>query len=138
MSRDAQVAYIQLFNLDGMGFPLPASPDRLAAMMGLPLQAITEVFDKLGWLFTTDRDHIHHIEVSEAREKASELSEKRQAFGRRGGRATAANRTQANATANATSNCCSKPVIDDVSDSARGTPAENIENPLNSDSGGDS
>jgi hypothetical protein len=84
LSPDARLAYMDIFNRDGMGWHLPADHNRLAATLGYPLEAITELLGKFDWLFTVIDGRLHHTEVNEARDKASQISAKRSAAGKRG------------------------------------------------------
>ena len=83
-SPEAKAAYYDIMNADGQGWPLPADRVRLATYLGYSLEAIDELLDRLGFLFTVENERLHHLSVIEARQKAADISAKRSAAGKRG------------------------------------------------------
>jgi hypothetical protein len=132
LSPDARLAYMDIFNRDGMGWHLPADHNRLAATLGYPLEAITELLTKFDWLFTAIDGRLHHTEVNEARDKADQISAKRSAAGKRGMESRWADNICYNKPDN-------KPVYDDVGVSSVKAPnglkpkSANLENTLTSE-----
>jgi len=88
LDRAEQYTYQELLWRDGMGWPLPRNPERLAAVLDAPPESVNGVLDKLGWLFITEGEHLHHAEILEARAKAAKRSARAAESGRKGGLTT--------------------------------------------------
>jgi hypothetical protein len=81
-------AYHEIIWRDCNGHPLPSDPEKLAAMLGAPVEAVEGVFAKLGHKLDTATAALHHKDVEDAKANAIDRARGNAERGRRGGLAT--------------------------------------------------
>ena len=89
LSKEEYYAYHKMLWHDCMNWDLPGDPERLAGQLNSTVEAIEGVLTKFGDLFEIDDGTIHHVEVTEAKQRAAAKSEANRIAGRLGGKAKA-------------------------------------------------
>jgi hypothetical protein len=78
----------EIFWRDALCHPMPSDPEKLAAMIGSPVDSVVSVFAKLGHKLDTATAALHHHDVVSAKKAAIQEAGKNAEKGRRGGLVT--------------------------------------------------
>ena len=69
LNDQEKLVYMELLLRDGMQWSLPDDPQRIAEILRRPVEAVTGVLNKKGFMFIRDGDQLRHKEVIEAQQR---------------------------------------------------------------------